>query len=620
MRYVTALPIVLICLLGVAGSALATGLVVLDQPAVVSSQEVRQDLNRALLAVVMKIRGRSAADLADLGVALSEVASKHLPDKSTLLAPFSLKETRISALLSGSNTELGGGRVAGTFVFEDDFLRQVELAFALDYQIETGSEAIQIHGAGIGEKSPMPPLVSLYVVAAKDMPDNFDSHFHSWQDIYSFAVLKGLDLADPARLPKGSVKYVVFQFVHSRVPAGDGITALISNRAEGQNGEKGQTKVNTFDGWKIFRHWVEMNLASKTPLFFKTRYHPRHTGVKDIDGRTHTIATFTPHMGGGMVGKVRNTTIDLAGVVEDAKASPKAVDPPGGSLKKTPDKPNLVNVALNRPTLVIATGRYSKSKDRTKAGAGAVDGKRTSDYGFHSDKLKNPWWQVDLGKGATVHKFRIINRSCCADRAKTMRILLSMDGQSWDEVHDQGGKTFRTLKISINPKPARYVRLQLAEANYFHLQEVEVLGQRGTPTASPASADSEINRAGMDAGILDGHWSSPEWKAKMDFWTQNGSALAYYRTANDRGWLWMKKENGGYQGYWTETASNQRCATRRGGSYHWGRVTLVNSDGELSGLWSYCEKPASRKWTAHKKASLQKLHQKPQWNLFRPGP
>ena len=93
---------------------------------------------------------------------------------------------------------------------------------------------------------------------------------------------------------------------------------------------------------------------------------------------------------------------------------------------------------------------------------------------------KNPWWQVDLGEVKNLTEIRIFNRlDYCADRARTIQVLLSNDGSNWTRVFANDGSIFggndgNPLSVSLKGKSARYVRLQLTETNYFHLDEVEI--------------------------------------------------------------------------------------------------------------------------------------------------
>ncbi|MBI4864194.1 MAG: discoidin domain-containing protein [Candidatus Riflebacteria bacterium] len=98
---------------------------------------------------------------------------------------------------------------------------------------------------------------------------------------------------------------------------------------------------------------------------------------------------------------------------------------------------------------------------------------------FHTNRDNPPWWQVDLGSVLPLTKIRLFNRvhPDVVDRARTIQVLVSTDGESWTMLHDQGGKSWNTLEVPANGTRARYVRVVLAEVNYLHLLEVEVYGR-----------------------------------------------------------------------------------------------------------------------------------------------
>jgi len=149
------------------------------------------------------------------------------------------------------------------------------------------------------------------------------------------------------------------------------------------------------------------------------------------------------------------------------------------SEKELEPAPKLINVALNRPTLVSSFRKTTRSEAVAKDGDGAVDGDRNQGmFGFHSLYEQSPWWQVDLGEGAVVHKLVIYNRTAEAKRARSLQVLVSDDGSSWQQVYDNSGKYFSILRLPLNPIAARYLRLQLTAKTYFHLSEVEVWGTK----------------------------------------------------------------------------------------------------------------------------------------------
>lgn len=114
-----------------------------------------------------------------------------------------------------------------------------------------------------------------------------------------------------------------------------------------------------------------------------------------------------------------------------------------------------------------------------------VDGVKTGnifDGGFHTDSETSPWWQVDLGAMHDLDYALLYNRQdCCGERAESLEVLLSDDGQSWQSMYKHDGSIFggadgHPLKVDLNGQKARFLRVQLLETNWLHLDEVEVFG------------------------------------------------------------------------------------------------------------------------------------------------
>ncbi|MBE3096166.1 MAG: discoidin domain-containing protein, partial [Planctomycetes bacterium] len=116
--------------------------------------------------------------------------------------------------------------------------------------------------------------------------------------------------------------------------------------------------------------------------------------------------------------------------------------------------------------------------------AGGVDGAKTGNFAFHTAQEDRPWWQVDLGTVQPLDRVVVWNR-CSPDssRARTLEILLSDDGKTWRKVYAHDGTVFhgvsdsKPLTVPMKGAPGRFVRLQLAEQTWLHLDEVEVFGQ-----------------------------------------------------------------------------------------------------------------------------------------------
>lgn len=114
--------------------------------------------------------------------------------------------------------------------------------------------------------------------------------------------------------------------------------------------------------------------------------------------------------------------------------------------------------------------------------AGGCDGLKTGTYGFHTSNDESPWWQVDLGQVTAVDRVVVWNR-CDGNvqaRAARLKLLASPDGTTWSELYRHDGTPFlgqsdgRPLSISLGGAEARFIRVQLPEKTYLHLDEVEV--------------------------------------------------------------------------------------------------------------------------------------------------
>lgn len=119
--------------------------------------------------------------------------------------------------------------------------------------------------------------------------------------------------------------------------------------------------------------------------------------------------------------------------------------------------------------------------------AGACDGIKNGQWGFHTGLSKNPWWQVDLGADQNITRVVIWNR-CDAESATVLafklQLLLSHDGEHWETVYQHDGTPFlgfsdkKPLTVKLPGQSARFLRVQLPGETYLHLDEVEVFGAR----------------------------------------------------------------------------------------------------------------------------------------------
>ncbi len=121
----------------------------------------------------------------------------------------------------------------------------------------------------------------------------------------------------------------------------------------------------------------------------------------------------------------------------------------------------------------------------------AVDGKPDGNYWAnsvsHTNNSPQEWWQVDLGGIKKIGKVRLWNRTdCCGERLSNFYVLVSdnpfpqgnlkavLDDTDVQKFHHPG-TAGTSVDVDVDSY-GRYVRIQLAGADYLSLAEVEVLG------------------------------------------------------------------------------------------------------------------------------------------------
>jgi hypothetical protein len=138
----------------------------------------------------------------------------------------------------------------------------------------------------------------------------------------------------------------------------------------------------------------------------------------------------------------------------------------------------LRQLELRYPRTASASGSITASEDA----AGGVDGVKDGKWGFHTANEPQPWWQVDLGQVRGLDHLLLYNRcdGGFAQRAARILVLLSADGRQFQRAYQHDGTAFlgqpdnKPLRVPLQGVSARYVRLQLPDHTYFHLDEVEI--------------------------------------------------------------------------------------------------------------------------------------------------
>jgi hypothetical protein len=155
----------------------------------------------------------------------------------------------------------------------------------------------------------------------------------------------------------------------------------------------------------------------------------------------------------------------------------------------------------NRTRVPLATA--SPEQDA----AGGCDGVINGAFGFHTESEDHPWWQVDLGSEQSLSSARIYNRggNGLESRASRLRVLLSSDGETFSEAYAHDGTPFlghndqNPLNVDLTGHAARFLRIQLPEKSYLHLDEVEVF-------AEESERNIALNQAASQSSVS--QWSS----------------------------------------------------------------------------------------------------------------
>ena len=143
---------------------------------------------------------------------------------------------------------------------------------------------------------------------------------------------------------------------------------------------------------------------------------------------------------------------------------------------------------------VARTGSVTAEEDA----AGGCDGIMNGKWGFHTALEDDPWWQIDLKRSMRLDQIHVYNRcDHTAGRASRLAILVSGDGNEWEQVYQHDGTVFyghtdgKPLVVDLAGTTARYVRIQLPGKTCLHLDEVEVY-EVGFYTETNRSVESDL--------------------------------------------------------------------------------------------------------------------------------
>ena len=178
----------------------------------------------------------------------------------------------------------------------------------------------------------------------------------------------------------------------------------------------------------------------------------------------------------------------------------------------------------------------------------AVDGNTNGNFNAGSmtatNADANAWWQVDLGTLGSINSVVIWGRTdCCVDRLGDYWVFVSntpfsssdtpatLQGRPgvWSSHQSSAPAPFTTF--SLPNTLGRYIRVQLAGANYLSLAEVQVFGWWVTPQTNLAlskmATQSSTICGGEASRAVDGNSSGDFWAGSVT--VTNADANAWWQ-------------------------------------------------------------------------------------------
>jgi beta-1,4-mannosyl-glycoprotein beta-1,4-N-acetylglucosaminyltransferase len=164
-------------------------------------------------------------------------------------------------------------------------------------------------------------------------------------------------------------------------------------------------------------------------------------------------------------------------VLEGTKARSVAAPPPKGR-----------NLALGKRATQSSISPWSLEANPESEAARVASGHFTGSYNCHTGLDSPPWWRVDLDEIQQISEVRIYNRispdKTILARASRIEIQVSNNDQTWKTVFRKETNTLlrgptRTSPFIWMPEEqasGRYVRIQLLDTQYLHLEQVEIYG------------------------------------------------------------------------------------------------------------------------------------------------
>ncbi|HEX5709518.1 MAG TPA: PQQ-dependent sugar dehydrogenase [Pyrinomonadaceae bacterium] len=201
----------------------------------------------------------------------------------------------------------------------------------------------------------------------------------------------------------------------------------------------------------------------------------------------------------------------------------------GGSIHRvsnsTPPPAGTLNLAAGKTATQSSTAFDAPA---SRAADGNTSGNWFADSSVScTSNGPREWWEVDLGEVQSLAEIRLWNRTdCCGERLSDFYVLVSdvpfVSGDLDEVLRQPGVSSYHSPFVGGRPslftvnRTGRYVRVQLAGADYLSLAEVEVYGTQapvqtanlalGKPTAQSSTGFGGVASRAVD-GNPDGAWT-----------------------------------------------------------------------------------------------------------------
>ncbi|KAL4221521.1 hypothetical protein ACF0H5_019778 [Mactra antiquata] len=139
----------------------------------------------------------------------------------------------------------------------------------------------------------------------------------------------------------------------------------------------------------------------------------------------------------------------------------------------------LTNLAKGKPATQHSLWQHTYTQwDADKGVDGDREGNIYQDHCFHTERVYEPWWMVDLESVYTIVRVDVYNRlDCCIPRARNVEIATGLTSNSLSRTAYYGDEIGNDHSFDMGDVQARFVKLTLiGVTEYLQLCEVEVYG------------------------------------------------------------------------------------------------------------------------------------------------